>query len=1239
LSRPEPFAFTTGRWYNRYDRETDRYAKAPAYREGFTYDQFAYGSDTPEDFLPGDGTPVQVSLICARQTNLLVIDVDHPEQLAASATGRLVSWADALSTRGTHFHIGADMRGAPEEAWPVQGKTAWGDIKSNGFAAAPGSIHYSGEPYAPAAADWAGRLVPWTPELLAALEADKSALAVAKRAEWGIATGTHLPDGAYLYSSGYTGGFWKEIPDGGLKHDDELKDLLWDMHVEYGKDEQECREQWFRLAGALGKPWTEKDFARHWKRVPARRLERLEQDDATRFWEDFGLKMPEPQWQQAAREQQEEYEQRQVPAGTQGTGFGPPTPPQADGPYEYPGDGISWFHYYLGTGVFDAGRPTDAGNAEAVLRRARYALRHDEEADTWLKRTAGRWVQDADAAKEAVTALGRLLPEGCADPVKAMDLDPETDGAAISALKVQAKNYERFGTSSVVNGIAAMMKNIARARSEPWMTVRDSSVDAEPEILWAGGVPWDLRASANGPVRSARADRNEPHLHSAACVPDASVDTPLWDALMRAVWVDAGGEADPRLAAWAVLVLSVGVTGYPKKVVPLLKGGKDRGKSTVIDAVADVLGTYFRPLNEKILESGASTHDTVLMELKGTRLTFLDEGIQRGKVATARFKRLVGGSSITANRMRQDPVTFRPTHTLAITLNPEESFSFEDPAVDARIRLLPCDGNAEQVIAVAQRFDYFHSREWLDERPGVLAKLMSAAAYMLADSHAVDKDRAPASVVMAEQGAKDEEDDVLRWFLEATEDCPGGYPSRELYLHFKSWTEETKTDRSPVPTETRWGRRMNELVPEDHPDGKRLTTARNTILRRRRPVQPGGFQGSGGLGDSGYAQRNPQSPGVAETNSPVVIHRSGTVDHGQPPRTDPPEQPNRPANSPNPLTRDVSSFSDSSDSSDSYTHSTTKKKTPPPSPTANGTGKTIRVSEPSAECQLAPGSGDPVAAVKSLPAETGENGKIRENGDSPPKAKNPRKTLTDEERAERVRARKEKLARERADARRDKIAELGGPLVQLPAIVLRDQSILPCTPAQARAWLEPMLGELSVDVEHSGYPAQHKDYRLRLVQLGDEHSAVVLDPSDPEQAEVARNALRAAQVLHAHSALADLIPLEREGLGDAAMWDRMRDSVLLAKLSDPSLCDSDEAGLKALAKALLGPDYALSWKAEELKNQIFAAGGWLIECEVTTPVERSGWAMVPLCESFIRYSAADVMDCAAVWRTLMERNS
>jgi hypothetical protein len=150
------------------------------------------------------------------------------------------------------------------------------------------------------------------------------------------------------------------------------------------------------------------------------------------------------------------------------------------------------------------------------------------------------------------------------------------------------------------------------------------------------------------------------------------------------------------------------------------------------------------------------------------------------------------------------------------------------------------------------------------------------------------------------------------------------------------------------------------------------------------------------------------------------------------------------------------------------------------------------------------------------------------------------------------------------------------------------------------------------------------------VQLGNEHFAVDLDPHDPEQADVIRRHLAAAGVLHAHSATADLIPLAHAGLADEdELWAKMIDTAILAKLADPSSTDNN-ADLKNLSRSVLG-DAALSPRTDEARKVLFKAGGWLTDTEVTTPLERSGWAQVdPRSSTMVRYAASDVLDDSAI---------
>src|SRR5690606_1239236 len=151
----------------------------------------------------------------------------------------------------------------------------------------------------------------------------------------------------------------------------------------------------------------------------------------------------------------------------------------------------------------------------------------------------------------------------------------------------------------------------------------------------------------------------------------------------------------------------------------------------------------------------------------------------------------------------------------------------------------------------------------------------------------------------------------------------------------------------------------------------------------------------------------------------------------------------------------------------------------------------------------------------------------------------------------------EARAQLKEERRQAAIAEAQGEVMELPAVVDRAGHVLPVTVEQAAAVVRECVrrsGELTVDVEHSGYPVGHRDYALRSVQLGDWQAVAIFHPA--AHAATIRELLAEAPRLVAHSATADLIPLAVAGLlGDDAdaierAWERMHDTVIPAKLAD-----------------------------------------------------------------------------------------
>jgi hypothetical protein len=239
-----PLRLTFARWLNRERKgraidgqQTWRWSKVLAHRG--SYDQFAYGTDTPSDW---SGQLQRCTIHCL-ETGTIGLDVDDEQAFTATRTAQLTGRADAISTRGARFHILIDARAVPPQDWPKQGPIAGADIKSRGFLPVPGSTHYSGEIYEPVLRDGTRvRIVRWTPELMAAMRADR-----AER------------DGKARAAGNGAGG------GNGGGHDGELAAAVLGMALR-GLDEAQCYAEWLKIAIPRDPAWpfTREDFERHY---------------------------------------------------------------------------------------------------------------------------------------------------------------------------------------------------------------------------------------------------------------------------------------------------------------------------------------------------------------------------------------------------------------------------------------------------------------------------------------------------------------------------------------------------------------------------------------------------------------------------------------------------------------------------------------------------------------------------------------------------------------------------------------------------------------------------------------------------------------------------------------------------------------------------------------------------------------------------------------------------------------
>lgn len=895
---------------------------------------------------------------------------------------------------------------------------------------------------------------------------------------------------------------------------------------------------------------------------------------------------------------------------------------------------------YLGPHFDPNEDSTDQGFAQETVLRMHPVLRFATDTGGWVQRKSLLWVERKKSA-----AMERWAVKEVADRMPLGESPLPSNKADYTEAHWQAHRRGFFRSSAGTGRIAAKLKDVVVGGNHP-CALEVSRLDTEPEILWAGGVPWDLRASLDRPVASGL-DPNTPHLHSAWCSPAAG-ETPAWDAFMEVVF------PDPDVRAWALRVLSIGLTGHPDAAMPILHGPARSGKSSVLKLLVGLLGTYGISANPKLLSPSDNSHDAIIYQLKGARLAFIDEGPKPGAIAAERLKQLTGGAQLTASQKGADPIVFEPTHTLAMTAN--EPPPMTDLALVARYRLIPCDVPEEAVKPVRERLA--DPVVWRAEAPAILAMMITECARWLADRSSASVGSAP-SVLLAEAADLEAaQNPVSEWVRDCTVPTEPGSPSRDLHRAYLAWHQQQHfLERVPPVSETSFGRKLTKLgfPPVKRRDGEQTLWYRSLSV----------------LGGGGYGPPLPTvrvltgQEDVPDTtrNTPNPEHQPGT---SQSPRSSPVLDTSVP---------DVPGLG----SKVEFNNTTTPYRGTEDI-TGNGIGgapqnpeQTIMRTGPDLGCSGVPdrcsGSGYEAGTVteRSRPAPEGvdlpdatQEAPVGTQSvtsgalDLPiglPEGFDPLAPITpaqkklwaaahgisESQASGQLKERKKQAKqRERQLGVQARICELSGPEHDLPVALNRALEIRAVEPEHVvgilRAVVERAGGQLTVDMENTGYPVGHRHYELRTVQLGDEELTLVLDPV--EHAEQIRDLLDWAPMLVAHSGQADLVALAHARLGDfEAMMAKLRDTAVLARLADPKTCGSD-GGLKEIAPKLLG-ERAVTARTEADRKALFGAGGWLTDTKIDTPVGRSGWAQVSRTgATMIRYAGADVLDTAAISRSL-----
>jgi putative DNA primase/helicase len=231
--------------------------------------------------------------------------------------------------------------------------------------------------------------------------------------------------------------------------------------------------------------------------------------------------------------------------------------------------------------------------------------------------------------------------------------------------------------------------------------------------------------------------------------------------------------------------------------LPIFWGSRANGKSTLVNAVLDTLGTdYAMKANADLLmTSRGERHPTELAGLFGMRLVVASETHQGRHLNESLVKDLTGGEPIRARRMREDFWEFKPTHKVVLLTNHKPRVAGTAEGIWRRLRLVPFvatfwdpadPGKKAAELPERLRQDKQLGEKLAAEREGILAWLVRGCLAWQRDGLTL-----PDKVRAATTEYRQSEDLIAQWIEECCVTGSHDYRNKagDLFANYRAWCE------------------------------------------------------------------------------------------------------------------------------------------------------------------------------------------------------------------------------------------------------------------------------------------------------------------------------------------------------------------------------------------------------------------------------------------------------------------
>jgi len=384
---------------------------------------------------------------------------------------------------------------------------------------------------------------------------------------------------------------------------------------------------------------------------------------------------------------------------------------------------------------------------------------------------------------------------------------------------------EKAGQTKVADAAEKLEKELARRARELHTVRRRQDVlhlaKAGTDTLGISGNEWDtdpmslpvLSGVIDLRTGSFRDGKPKDYFKTHAPTPWEGIDAPAptWGAFL-----DSTFAGDGELVAFVKRLFGYCATGKTSEsVLPILWGSGRNGKTVLLQAIADTLGSDLAgPIEgEMILESrykrpsGGPSSD--LLYLRGKRLAWLSETNENRRLNAGKVKLLTGGDLITGRApYAAQQITFKPTHKIFLLTNHRPKADAQDTALWHRVLLIPFTmaflPNPDPAKANERLADLNRADKLRAERPGILAWLVQGCIEWQRQGL-----NPPECVRAATKEYRDGEDTLKTFLQDRCTEGPGrSVRASAFYKAYLAWAEES--GEKPISSK-KFGTYMSEV--------------------------------------------------------------------------------------------------------------------------------------------------------------------------------------------------------------------------------------------------------------------------------------------------------------------------------------------------------------------------------------------------------------------------------------------